>query len=79
MATDAQGHGVDTSGMYWTRPERANGVATMQGVRFYVAKRVKRVVLLQVITGVQSDGHKEHCGDHWLILKSDATNLEQKL
>ena len=61
------------------RPEHANGVATMQGMRFCMAKCVKRVVLRLVITGVQLDGHKGHCGDHWLILKSDAANLWQKL
>ena len=50
----------------------------MQGVRVFVAKRVKHVVLRVLITVVQLDGHKEHCGDHWLKQKSDAANLEQK-
>ena len=40
-----QRHGLDTSAMHWTRPERANGVATLQGIRFYVAKYVQLVVL----------------------------------
>ena len=61
------------------RKSRALLVSTMQGVRIYVSKRVKRIVLRVLITVVQLDGHKEHCGDHWLILKSDAANLWQKL
>ena len=61
------------------RLERGNGVATMQGMGFYVAKRVKRVVLRVLITVAQLVGHLEHCGDLWLKQKSDAANLEQKL
>ena len=51
----------------------------MQGVRIYVAKRVKHVVLRVLITVVQLAGHKMHCGDHNLILKFDAATLWQKL
>ena len=43
-----------------------------------MAKRVKRIVLRVLTTGVQLDGQKEHCGDHWLILKFDAATLKQR-
>src|SRR4051812_18575554 len=82
MAKDTQGRaarGVDTTAMRWTRPEHANGVASMQGVSFCVAKRVQHVVHRLVITWVQVSGHKMHCGDHNIILKFDAATLWQKL
>jgi len=47
-----QRHGLDPSAMHWTRPERANGVSTVQGGRIFVAKRVKRIVLRVLPTGV---------------------------
>ena len=61
------------------RPERIYGVSRMHEVGIFVAKRVKHVVLRVLITVVQLDGHREHCGDHWLKQKSDATILWQKL
>ena len=51
----------------------------MQGVRVFVANRVQGVVPRLVITGVQLDGQKEHCGDLWLRDKIDAAILWQKL
>src|SRR4051812_46598411 len=81
MAKDAQGRaarGLDTPAMRWTRPEHANGVASMQGVSFCVAKRVQHIVLRLVITGVQLSGHKGHCGDLIFTVKSDAANLGKK-
>ena len=48
----AQWHELDTSGMHGTRPEHTNGVATMQGMGFYVAKDVHTVVLRTLITVV---------------------------
>ena len=73
------GHAAERRSAHSARPERDYGVSSMQGVRVFVAKRVQGVVPRLLITGVQLDGQKEHCGDLWIRDKIDVAILWQKL
>ena len=76
MAT--RGRGLDTSAVLWTRPERANGVSIVPGMRFCAATHVQPAVLRQVITLVQLDRLTSAEDELHLILKLDAASLQQR-